>query len=44
MPPAPIANALIMLAKILPKAKLVPQQDLAKLAFRDINKRKLVLL
>ncbi|KAK1386951.1 Caffeoylshikimate esterase [Heracleum sosnowskyi] len=41
MPPAPIANALIMLAKVLPKAKLVPQQDLAELAFRDVNKRKL---
>ncbi|KAL1803354.1 hypothetical protein ACET3Z_032001 [Daucus carota] len=41
MPPAPIANALIMLAKVLPKAKLVPQQDLAELAFRDLNKRKL---
>lgn len=43
MPPAPIANALIMLAKVLPRAKLVPQQDLAGLAFRDLNKRKLVL-
>lgn len=26
-----------MLAKVLPKAKLVPQQDLTELAFRDLN-------
>lgn len=41
-PPEPLAKALIMLSRVLPKAKLVPQKDLAELAIRDLKKRKLV--
>lgn len=35
---------LIGIAKVLPKQKLVPQKDLAHLAFRDEIKRNLVRL
>lgn len=41
-PPEPLAKALIMLSRVLPKAKLVPQKDLAELAIRDLKKRKQV--
>lgn len=40
-PPAPVLKALTFMAKVLPKAKLFPQKDLAALAFRDLRKRKL---
>lgn len=39
-PPEPLAKALIMLSRVMPKAKLVPQKDLAELAIRDLKKRK----
>lgn len=32
------------MAKVLPKGKLVPQKDLAEMAFRDLKKRKMVCL
>ena len=41
-PPAPVLKTLTFMAKVLPKAKLFPQKDLAALAFRDLRKRKLV--
>lgn len=41
-PPEPLAKALTMLSRVMPKAKLVPQKDLAELAIRDLKKRKQV--
>ncbi|XP_062107364.1 caffeoylshikimate esterase isoform X1 [Humulus lupulus] len=40
-PPVLVTQILIGLAKVLPKMKLVPQKDLAEVAFRDLKKRKL---
>ncbi|CAI9264949.1 caffeoylshikimate esterase [Lactuca sativa] len=40
-PPEPLQKILIFLSRLMPKAKLVPQKDLAELAFRDPQKRKL---
>lgn len=39
-----VTRVLISLAKVLPKKKIVPQKDLAELAFRDLRKKELVLL
>ncbi|KAH6803692.1 alpha/beta-Hydrolases superfamily protein [Perilla frutescens var. frutescens] len=39
VPPWPLAQILIGMAKLLPKQKLVPQKDLAELAFQDVKKR-----
>ncbi|XP_010263961.1 PREDICTED: caffeoylshikimate esterase isoform X2 [Nelumbo nucifera] len=44
VPPWLVKQILIGVAKILPKEKLVPQKDMAEMAFRDLNKRKLVSL
>lgn len=40
-PPVPLQKALILMSNFMPKAKLVPTQDLAELAFREPVKRKL---
>ncbi|CAI9096187.1 OLC1v1032272C1 [Oldenlandia corymbosa var. corymbosa] len=40
-PPVPLQKVLILLSNIVPEAKLVPQKDLAELAFREADKRKL---
>ncbi|KAK0596682.1 hypothetical protein LWI29_018014 [Acer saccharum] len=39
-PPPVVLKALTCLAKVMPKAKLFPQKDLAPLAFRDLRKGK----
>ncbi|KAL0920982.1 hypothetical protein M5K25_008005 [Dendrobium thyrsiflorum] len=39
IPPWPMVHLLIGLAKVLPKEKLVPQKDLAEMAFKDLKKR-----
>ncbi|XP_042028544.1 caffeoylshikimate esterase-like isoform X2 [Salvia splendens] len=39
VPPWPLDQILIGLAKLFPKQKLVPQKDLAELAFKDVKKR-----
>lgn len=44
VPPWAVTKMLIGLAKVLPKAKLVPQDNLADMAFRDMEKKKLVSL
>lgn len=41
-PPLPLQKILIFLSKLMPQAKLVPQKDLADLAFRESNKKQLV--
>ncbi|GAA0147658.1 phospholipase [Lithospermum erythrorhizon] len=38
-PPLPLQKLLIFLSRLMPKAKLVPQKDLAELAFREFKKR-----
>ncbi|KAI8539120.1 hypothetical protein RHMOL_Rhmol09G0156200 [Rhododendron molle] len=40
-PPEPAVKALTLLSRVLPKAKLVPQKDLAELVFRELKKRKM---
>ncbi|KAK6125213.1 hypothetical protein DH2020_041038 [Rehmannia glutinosa] len=40
VPPWLVTQILIGVSNWLPKRKLVPQKDLAELAFRDLNKRK----
>lgn len=40
-PSWPLKQILIGIAHIFPKQKLVPQKDLAELAFREVNKRKM---
>ncbi|KAL4567951.1 hypothetical protein LXL04_023547 [Taraxacum kok-saghyz] len=40
-PPEPLQKVLNILSRLMPKAKLVPQKDLAELVFRDPQKRKL---
>lgn len=42
VPPWLVTQILVGIAKFLPKQKLVPQQDLAELAFRDVKKREQV--
>ncbi|KAK6152879.1 hypothetical protein DH2020_012518 [Rehmannia glutinosa] len=39
VPPWLVTQILIGVAKLLPKHKLVPQKDLAELAFKDVKKR-----
>nr|WGU24035.1 caffeoyl shikimate esterases 6 [Crinum x powellii] len=39
VPPWPVKQLLIGIAKFFPKRKLVPQKDLAEMAFKDSNKR-----
>lgn len=39
VPPWPLQQILICMAKILPRAKLVPQKDLAEMAFKEPKKR-----
>ncbi|XP_073000587.1 caffeoylshikimate esterase-like isoform X1 [Typha latifolia] len=39
IPPWPVQQILIFMAKVLPKEKLVPQKDIAEMAFKDIIKR-----
>lgn len=41
-PPEPAVKAITLLSRVLPKAKLVPQKDLAELVFRELKKRKMV--
>ncbi|GLJ09217.1 hypothetical protein SUGI_0104050 [Cryptomeria japonica] len=40
-PPWLMIQILLVIARVFPKKKLVPQKDLAELAFRDLKKRKL---
>ncbi|WZZ22267.1 hypothetical protein YC2023_123654 [Brassica napus] len=44
VPPPVLKHILIGLSSVLPKHKLVPQKDLTDAAFRDVTKRKLLLL
>ncbi|KAL3525465.1 hypothetical protein ACH5RR_013837 [Cinchona calisaya] len=39
VPPFLVRQILIVVAKLLPKRKLVPQKDLADVAFRDVKKK-----
>ncbi|XP_071725326.1 caffeoylshikimate esterase-like [Rutidosis leptorrhynchoides] len=41
LPPAAVLKGLTILSKVTPKAKLLPERDLAELGFRDPRKRKL---
>lgn len=38
-PPLPLQKVLIFLSNLMPQAKLVPQKDLAELAFRELKKK-----
>ncbi|XP_057810654.1 caffeoylshikimate esterase [Salvia miltiorrhiza] len=38
-PPVPLQQVLIFLSKLMPQAKLVPQKDIADLAFRELSKK-----
>lgn len=40
-PPVPLQKILIFLSNLLPQAKLVPQKDLAELAFRETKKKQM---
>ncbi|CAH2062610.1 unnamed protein product, partial [Thlaspi arvense] len=40
-PPELVVKGITYLSKVMPKAKLVPQKDLAELAFRELKKRKM---
>ena len=42
VPPWPVRQVLIFMAKLLPKEKLVPQKDLAELAFKEKKKQEQV--
>lgn len=44
VPPWPLDQILIGMANLLPKQKLVPQKDLAELAFKDVKKREQVMI
>jgi caffeoylshikimate esterase len=44
VPPWPIQQVLIFMAKLLPKEKLVPQKDLAELAFKEKKKQEQVTI
>ncbi|CAA6665342.1 unnamed protein product [Spirodela intermedia] len=39
IPPWPLVTILITMAKMFPRQKLVPQKDLAEVAFKDLKKR-----
>ncbi|KAL3644664.1 hypothetical protein CASFOL_009844 [Castilleja foliolosa] len=41
VPPVPLQKILIFLSNLLPQAKLVPQKDLADLAFRESSKKQM---
>ncbi|KAL6577666.1 hypothetical protein OROMI_009994 [Orobanche minor] len=41
VPPLPLQKVLIFLSNLLPQAKLVPQKDLADMAFRESNKKQM---
>ncbi|AES97596.1 putative 2-acylglycerol O-acyltransferase [Medicago truncatula] len=41
LPPDAVMKVLTLLSKVMPKAKLFPNKDLAELAFREPSKRKL---
>ncbi|KAJ4709933.1 Caffeoylshikimate esterase [Melia azedarach] len=41
IPPAAVLKVLMLLSRVMPKAKLFPQKDLTKLSFRDPIKRKM---
>ncbi|KAM7277230.1 hypothetical protein ACFE04_019096 [Oxalis oulophora] len=41
LPPAAVLKGLTCLSRVVPKAKLLPERDLAELGFRDPRKRKL---
>lgn len=41
-PPAAVLKGLTLMSRVMPKAKLFPQKDLAELAFRESKKRKMV--
>ncbi|XP_058775321.1 caffeoylshikimate esterase [Vicia villosa] len=43
LPPDAIMKVLTLLSKVMPKAKLFPNQDLAELAIREPSKRKLAV-
>ncbi|XP_075507055.1 caffeoylshikimate esterase isoform X2 [Primulina tabacum] len=40
-PPLPLQKLLILMSEFMPKAKLVPQKDLADLAFRELKKKQM---
>ncbi|XP_073303548.1 caffeoylshikimate esterase-like [Primulina huaijiensis] len=40
-PPLPLQKILILMSEFMPKAKLVPQKDLADLAFRELKKKQM---
>ncbi|XP_052200368.1 caffeoylshikimate esterase [Diospyros lotus] len=40
-PPEAVLKVIKLLSKVMPKAKLVPQKDLAELAFRELTKKKM---
>lgn len=42
LPSDAVMKVLTLLSKVMPKAKLFPNKDLAELAFREPSKRKLV--
>nr|XP_048319201.1 caffeoylshikimate esterase isoform X1 [Ziziphus jujuba var. spinosa] len=42
-PPAPVLKVLTLMSRVMPKAKLFPQKDLAELAFRELKKRKMAV-
>lgn len=44
VPPWPLDQILIGMAKLLPKLKLVPQKDLAELSFKDAKKLEQVMI
>jgi caffeoylshikimate esterase len=43
IPPWPVQQVLIFMARLLPKEKLVPQKDLAELAFKEKKKQEQVI-
>ncbi|KAJ8758518.1 hypothetical protein K2173_000239 [Erythroxylum novogranatense] len=43
LPPPAALKVLNLLSRVMPKAKLIPQKDLAELAFRDLKKRETAL-
>ncbi|XP_062110114.1 caffeoylshikimate esterase isoform X1 [Humulus lupulus] len=42
-PPPPVLKILTLMSRVLPKAKLIPQKDLAELAFREERKREMAV-
>ncbi|PON95947.1 Alpha/beta hydrolase fold [Trema orientale] len=42
-PPPAVLKVLTVMSRVLPKAKLFPQKDLAALAFRDLRKREMAV-